>query len=253
MRHHRASRRQPYSRRSDAKDPPKPPAGFANSVYDCQRRTPLHGPNDELVELLGVIEHHRYLRGLEPMALVYRRALSALKAYPEKIESAEEAARIPGIGPKISALVGEYLERGQIEEIKQIGADDEVAALDALTKIYGVGPKGAAALIAQGFRTIPQLRQGLEQDQVKLTKAQILGLKHYEDLNQKYDCAACIVPRLAFVRPGVGFRGARWRGWQGTFGNFSLPSTSREGCHAADSTLWEGIGGGRGCRGMWIF
>lgn len=212
---HRTSRRQPYSRKSsDAKDPPPaPPAGFASSAYDCQRRTPLHGPNDELVELLGVIEHHRYLRGLESMALVYRKALSALKAYPKKIESAEEAARIPGIGPKISSMVREYLEEGQIKEVKQIGVDKEVAALDTLTKIYGIGPKGAAALIGQGFCTIPQLRQALERGEVKLTKAQVLGLKHYEDLNQKYWCTtwSSLLSLLLLLQPSVGSRGGRWR------------------------------------------
>lgn len=157
---------------------------YLNTTYDCQRKTPLHGPNDELVRLLEKIARHRYLTGNDRSALSYRRAISALRAYPRKLASAEEARAIKSIGDKISMMVGEYLQRGMISEVERVERDVEAKGLGELTRVHGVGPKAAATLMGQGISSIAELREAVAAGKTRLSHEQAIGLKYVEDFEQ---------------------------------------------------------------------
>ena len=65
------------------------------------------------------------------------------------------------------------------EENKKIG---ESTLVDVFTKIYGVGPKNAEKIIKAGIKSISELR---EKEEDFLNTNQKLGLKYYEDINQR--------------------------------------------------------------------
>ena len=159
---------------------------YANFTYDCQRKTPLHGPNDELVGLLETIERHRYLTGNERSALAYSRAISALRAYPRKVTRVDEAHAIKAIGDKISMMIGEYLRHGAICEVEKVEADADTNILGELTRVYGIGPKVAVKLVQQGIASIEHLKEAFSAGQVNLTTDQAVGLRYLEDLEQTY-------------------------------------------------------------------
>jgi len=84
---------------------------------------------------------------------------------------------LPGIGIKVRAKIAEIIATGHLAAADR-GRQIE-PALKAFGKIYGVGPKAAQDLVAQGYRTIDDLRTSAT---VKLTKNQQVGLRVYEDL-----------------------------------------------------------------------
>lgn len=161
--------------------------GFNNTLWACQRKTPLHGPNDDLVELLLKIQQHRYLTANERGALSYSRAISVLRSYPKAVGSVQEAAALNSIGPTIARLIGEYLQTGRIREVETIEADAEIKALNELTKIYGIGPGNAMRFLHQGIRSAEELRSRVEKDEVSVPAAVVVGLKYYEDLQHPMD------------------------------------------------------------------
>lgn len=163
------------------------PVDYANSAYDCQRKTPLVGQNEELCSLLQRIEQQRYVAGNEQSALSYQRAISAIRAYPHPIVNATEAAAIKGIGSKISSLVSEFLQTGKIREVEELENNAEFHSLVELTGIYGVGPLSAKKFLSQGITSVEQLRAACAKGKIKLKNDQKIGLEYYEDMQKPID------------------------------------------------------------------
>ncbi len=163
------------------------PPHFNNSRYDCFRAAPLDHRNNELVHLLSKIAYHRYLTGNARSELSYNRAIAMLKSYPKDIESVEEAGELQNIGPKITGLIGEFLATGKIlaaEEIKVEG-NEELSALDAFTKMHGVGPATAQMWYHLGLKSMDDVKQAIINHDIVLKEDQNLGLKYYDDFQRK--------------------------------------------------------------------
>lgn len=108
----------------------------------------------------------------------YATAIKTIQALPADIKT---MADIPsgagtGIGDKIREKISEILETGALEAADRARATKAPDALDAFRKIYGVGPKKAAELVAAGYTTIASLMGA------SLNKNQRIGLLYYEDL-----------------------------------------------------------------------
>ncbi|KAL7277561.1 hypothetical protein ACG7TL_008484 [Trametes sanguinea] len=154
--------------------PPDPPipTNLQNldymSRYACQRASPLVCPNQDLVRELDIIRQSRALEGEERSALSYQRALSIIKAYPERIRSLKQVAKLPYIGTKISGLVEEFLDSGKIAEAQTIKASERFQALSLFSSIYGIGPNAARRLYNLGLRTLDDLEvyYGVEHEEV---------------------------------------------------------------------------------------
>jgi len=81
-----------------------------------------------------------------------------------------------GIGDKIREKISEILDTGALAAADKARATKAPDALDAFQKVYGIGPKKAADLVAAGYTTIASLMGA------SLTKNQRIGLLYYEDL-----------------------------------------------------------------------
>ncbi|KAI9265088.1 hypothetical protein BDA99DRAFT_507687 [Phascolomyces articulosus] len=153
---------------------------FINTKYECLRNTPLEARhNKKLVFLLRLMERQRYMDMQDKNALSYRHALAAIKAYPRKIRSADEAKQIVGIGKKISDLIRMYLETGTIPDAEDLLGDTKFRTLSLFNKVFGVGPSTASLWYAQGYRTLQDVL-----DRAKLAKAVKLGIELLPDLEQ---------------------------------------------------------------------
>ena len=89
---------------------------------------------------------------------------------------------VKGIGSSLYEKIETILKTGtcpQYESIKNIN-DPRISFID----IYKIGDKKANELVDSGFTSIQDLRD-CEDIENYLTKAQILGLKYYEDFKQK--------------------------------------------------------------------
>lgn len=82
-----------------------------------------------------------------------------------------------GLGKEVRLKIQMILETGSLHITKE--TRDLATALETLQNIYGVGPKKAQDLIAEGYMTIAALRSA---DPKILNKNQQIGLRYYEDL-----------------------------------------------------------------------
>lgn len=102
--------------------------------------------------------------------------MSTLIGCPEKIETVEQARRLPKIGEKIALKVQEFLETGKIQEAIDLQTNEKFIALKKLQTVHGIGFTTANSLYEQGFRTIQDLRD---------RNQYVSQLEHYEDLQEK--------------------------------------------------------------------
>lgn len=155
--------------------------GFFNTRFACQRATPLKSPNDHICSDLNILAEMREFTGNEMNALAYRRAVAAIRSYPRKITSADEANQILGVGKKIAMKVGEYVQRGRIAEAEKIRHDPRFKLMQMFEQVYGVGPVKAREWADKGYRSLDDVRAR----ELKLTSQQQMGLKYWEHLSQR--------------------------------------------------------------------
>jgi len=151
--------------------------------YECQRRTPLKSPNDDVIEHLEILKNYRYLTGDARGSLSYAKAIASIRACPQKIESVKEASELPSIGPKITAMIKEFLESGAIQEAVQIKKDSEYITLTELSTVYGIGPSTAQKLMKQEITSLEILKQAVNLDPGLLKRDQLLGLQYVSDFS----------------------------------------------------------------------
>ena len=84
----------------------------------------------------------------------------------------------PGIGKTILAKFNEFAATGKLKVLEKAEGDP----VYLFPKIYGIGPKKAKQLVAEGITSIADLRK--RQDEV-LNPTQIAGLKYFEDIQKR--------------------------------------------------------------------
>lgn len=103
----------------------------------------------------------------------YRKAAGVLASHHKRIESYEEARALNGIGNKIAKKIEESIKTGKLRKLESIHDDENVQAINLLTRVSGIGPVKAAELVREEIKTIEDLRKRHDQ----LTHHQIIGLK----------------------------------------------------------------------------
>jgi DNA polymerase beta len=118
-------------------------------------------------------------------ARAYAKVISQLKEHDGPIRSYEDVRNIQGIGEKIGKKIKEILETGQLASAERAKELYPIEALDAFQNIYGVGPAKAKELVDDGYRTIAELREAIQEDPKLLNDKQKIGLQYYEDLLER--------------------------------------------------------------------
>ena len=93
------------------------------------------------------------------------------------------ATKGDGLGVQIRKKIQYILEFGALEITPEARAKAD--ALDVFRGIYGVGPKKAEDLIAEGHRTISDIRAALVANPKLLNRSQLIGLRYYDDLQER--------------------------------------------------------------------
>ncbi|KAI1785267.1 Nucleotidyltransferase [Ganoderma leucocontextum] len=139
------------------------------SRYACQRASPLICPNQDLVRELEIIRQSRTLEGEDRSALSYERAASVIKAYPHKIKSVKQVEKLSFVGPKITGLIEQYLDKGQISEAEAIKISERFRTLSLFASVYGIGPSTARRLYNLNLRTLDDLEiyYGVEREEIE--------------------------------------------------------------------------------------
>ncbi|XP_069836275.1 DNA polymerase lambda isoform X2 [Dendropsophus ebraccatus] len=130
--------------------------------------------NQFITDKLEVLAKAYSVQGDRWRSLGYSKAINALKSYHKPVTSAQEAAKIPGIGKKMAEKIDEILDSGHLRKLDHIS--DSVTILEVFSNIWGAGVKTAQSWYQQGFRSLDDIRT-----KANLTTQQAVGLKHYDD------------------------------------------------------------------------
>lgn len=171
-----------------------------------------HCANAELVAELVRLKDVYRASGDKWREYAYNKAAAQLSKLPTKISSASEISHFRGIGAKILNKIDEILATGTTRKLQHLSASPEIAALQELTKIWGVGPAGARKLYGLGYKSVAELRAAGAAAEAELSAAQLVGLRHFEDLQERIPrrevaaieevlCAALRRLRFVTVRP----------------------------------------------------
>ncbi|KAG2151079.1 uncharacterized protein EDB93DRAFT_1083633 [Suillus bovinus] len=175
---------------SDQEDFFSRPAQVLKRGFTCDRKEPEQREcvNQDIIEKLEeLMELHKAKLGEDDHWRVYSysKCIRALRNYPKKIKSFNEARSINGVGEKTARKIMEIIETGDLRRISYEKTDD-VEAINLFQGIYGVGMESrqiARMWYNNGCRTLDDVRA--RKGGIKLSQVQEVGLKFYDDINDR--------------------------------------------------------------------
>lgn len=139
---------------------------------DAQRAN----PNSRTIEVLQQMLDY-YTRNADQWHILgYRKAIAALRRQSQKITTRTQALAIQGIGQRIAEKIEEIVLTDHLRQLENTGQTDEDRVIQQFLGIYGVGLRQASDWVAQGYRSLSDLR-----DRAPLTKNQQIGVDRYHD------------------------------------------------------------------------
>lgn len=174
----------PHKRRSSRRVRPTNKVIAFEDRFACNRAgrkdAGEDNPNARTIEMLQKMNSYYERVNDHWRTLAYRKAISTLKQQSVKITTEEEAYRLPSIGRRLAQKIEEIVTTDKLKRLEYAEEEPTDSALQTFLKIYGVGNKVAQQWIAQGWRTLDDIKQ-----HVKLTSSQMVGVEHYNDLNTR--------------------------------------------------------------------
>jgi DNA polymerase lambda len=138
---------------------------------------------NEIIKILEDFQEYHKSLGNPIQATQYSRAVNSIKSSKiKKICNGKELFDLPWVGKGIISKIDEYIKTGKIKLLEDFKSNPIILAHRNLTTVFGIGPKKAEELISHGILNVDDLKKNKN---VKLTSAQKLGLKYYDDLLKK--------------------------------------------------------------------
>lgn len=164
--------------------------------YLCERSTITQSiypaPNRDICSVLNKMATKRILEraggsnaSADIRARAYRLASSALKCVPFELRTTQDAYSLHTFGPRVLAVVSEYLTTGQAHEVVELESDTRLRCLSEFQKMYGVGPTFARDLYdLRGIRSVSQLRGRVQSHPQEFPSALVEYLLQYDKLQR---------------------------------------------------------------------
>ncbi|KAG5664141.1 hypothetical protein KAF25_006726 [Fusarium avenaceum] len=137
-------------------------------------------PNTRTIEVLQSMADYYSRVNDHWRTTAYRKVISTLKRQETKITTAEEAQRLPSVGTRLAQKIEEIVTTDRLQRLEYAQKEPMDESLQLFLGIYGVGNSQAQQWLAQGFRTLDDLKAN-----AKLTPNQLVGIEHYDDLNTR--------------------------------------------------------------------
>ena len=137
--------------------------------------------NEQLIEMFDKLAGILQKQGEPFKSRAYQKAQETIALSKEDITK-DNFSRLlkgkPGIGEAIIKKIQEFTETGTLRLLER----EKENPVNILTDVYGIGPKKAKDLIAEGITTIAQL--DAKKDKV-LNAVQKVGLQYYQDILER--------------------------------------------------------------------
>ena len=166
-----------------------------NAGFRCMERNDgsrNDNPNARTIEILQQMATVYDEAGDQWRSRAYRQAISALRKQEKKITTKQEAQAVPLIGDRLAEKIEEIVRTDHLKRLEYAQEDTNHQLLRLFRGIYGVGVCDASRWIAQGYRTLEELKSNPE-----LKPNQRIGLEHHDDFQQRIPRAE--VEKLAII------------------------------------------------------
>ncbi|XP_019411384.1 PREDICTED: DNA nucleotidylexotransferase isoform X5 [Crocodylus porosus] len=149
------------------------------SQYACQRRTTLNNYNKKFTDAFEILAENFEFRENKLGCLEFLRAASVLKFLPYPIVKMKNIEGLPCMGDKVKCVIEDIIEEGESSQAKEILNDERYKSFKLFTSVFGVGLKTSEKWYRMGFRTLEEVKA---EKTLKLSRMQIAGFLHYEDI-----------------------------------------------------------------------
>lgn len=141
--------------------------------------------NEKLIKLLRILKHSNEILNEQFKVKAYFNAITNIKKL--NVDLTKNNIKIllhptKLVGNKIYKKIEEFVNTGHIKEVDTLLLKQQ--QYSELLKIRGFGVKGVEMLFKNGITSLNSLLKNKEYQQ-KLNHNQLLGLRHYKDLNTK--------------------------------------------------------------------
>ena len=112
-----------------------------------------------------------------------KKGLNIIKAFPDEItlDNIDKIEKKSGIGKGISSRIQEVVETGKLKELEKcdniINVNKE--ALDDLMSVVGIGRITALEYIKQGIKSVQELKDKIDKNEIDVNDKILLGIKYY--------------------------------------------------------------------------
>ena len=144
--------------------------------------------NNQLIiqNLTDLLQHYKNDSKLKFKYAAINKALAYIKQYQYPIKSGNYAREhLPNIGDGIAKRIDEIIKTGTLSELPQHNNDVIAIAINDLTRITGLGETRARKLANMGIMSVEQYKQAIANGKVKSTHHIDVGLKYFDDLEQR--------------------------------------------------------------------
>ncbi|KAK7738528.1 hypothetical protein SLS53_006048 [Cytospora paraplurivora] len=153
---------------------------FACSRGGSKDQSSGGGPNAKVIAVLQQMLDYYTRTNDHWRILAYRRGINTLSRQTVRITTKDQAENLPYVGEKLASKIEEIANTDRLQRLEYAQNDPTSQILKLFLGIYGVGMSTADKWIAQGLRTLDDLR-----NKGQLTPNQRVGLDHYADLNSR--------------------------------------------------------------------
>lgn len=153
-----------------------------NSGFLCMEKHDGNeeNPNAKTIQVLQQMASYYDRTGDRWRTMAYRKAIGALRKQSQLIRTKQEALAISQIGDSLAERIEEIVTTDRLRKLEYTKLDSNDQVLQLFMGIYQVGYPTASKWIAQGHRTLDNLRQNAD-----LNTNQRIGLEHYDDFQQR--------------------------------------------------------------------
>lgn len=133
-------------------------------------------PNSKTIEKLDKMALYYNRIGDHWRTTAYRKCITALKRQSDHILTREQALKIFGIGERLAIKIEEIALTNRLRRLESTELDSNDQLLQLFMGIYQVGLPTASRWIAQGHKSLEDLRSKAD-----LSQNQKIGIDHYDD------------------------------------------------------------------------
>jgi DNA polymerase/3'-5' exonuclease PolX len=113
----------------------------------------------------------------------FKRIITIIKNYPDKITSSEDVSKLDGIGKGTLDRIQEILDTGTLKELKTKTTDDAIKSMMELQSVIGIGKNMAKNFILNyKIKSVKELIDAHNSGKIELNKQILMGLKYYNVL-----------------------------------------------------------------------